>query len=239
MVITIGRKGNQPFPITDGYVSREHAIFSYDERTGLMTLTDRSGQGKGTFVWMGNAFQQISQCNVDSSTKVRLGPYFSFQISQLFQPSKKEKTPPQPKPQRVDISYLQRVTDQYESTKLQVEQKQASVNNLRSLSLVGSLLAGSISALLPNLFGDLEQEEKALIMIIGPAIAIVFLVTLWLYCSRTSKKLILKKTSNEKEYKKNYCCPKCHTPFSGKIYENILAEGKCPKCKSEYYDSRY
>ena len=35
--------------------------------------------------------------------------------------------------------------------------------------------------------------------------------------------------------KLNYCCPKCGFHFGLKLYENILAEGKCPntscRCK--------
>ena len=240
MIITIGRNGNQPFPITDGYVSREHAIFTYDQNTGIMTLTDRSGADKGTFVWMGNGFQQISQCNVDASTKVRLGPYFQFQIRQLFQAQTKQppepKQPPKP-PVRVDISYLQRVADEYEQTKLQVEQKQASVNSLRSLSLVASLFGGSISGVVSNLF-EMDEEYKWVPIVVGLAIGLIIIFSLVYYCNSTSKKLILKKTQNEKQYKKNYGCPKCHISFVGKVYENILAEGKCPKCKAEYYDSR-
>ena len=66
--IVIGRAGNQPFIIKDEYVSREHAIFTYDETTGLMTLTDNSRAEAGTFVRMGNQFIRISQCNVDATT---------------------------------------------------------------------------------------------------------------------------------------------------------------------------
>ena len=35
--LIIGREGNQPFPIVDEYVSRQHALFTYDESTGIMT----------------------------------------------------------------------------------------------------------------------------------------------------------------------------------------------------------
>jgi len=236
--IIIGREGNQPFTINDDYVSRQHAVFTYDERTGLMTLTDKSRPEVGTFVRMGNQFQQISQCNVDVTTDIRLGPYFTFRVGQLFQTPSKPKPSSQalkPKQEKVDIAYLRKVAENYEAIKLQVEQKQANVNSLRTLSLVGSLAGGGISAIIPKMVGE---DVEWYILLIGPIIAVLFLVVLMLYCSKVSKDVILKKNKNEKNYKISFCCPKCHVPFAGKLYENILAEGKCPKCKVEFYDSK-
>ena len=245
--IIIGREGNQPFPIHDEYVSRRHAIFTYDEATGLMTITDKSRPNVGTFVRMGHQFQQISQCNVDATTDIRLGPYFTFRIGQLFQtpqiqqtPQPPKKTPPEkPKVEKADIAYLRRVAENYEETKLKLEQKQADINSLRTLSLVGSIAGGVISPVIMNMVGNIADDEKIYYQAIGPIIAVIFLVALMMYCSKASKDIILKKNKNDKIYKITFCCPnpKCRVPFAGKLYENILAEGKCPKCKTEFYDS--
>lgn len=242
--IVIGREGNQPFPITDEYVSRQHAIFTYDEVTGVMTLTDKSRPEVGTFVKMGNQYQQVSQCRVDVTTDVRLGPYYTFRVGQLFrspQPKQVPKpapdaiqTPSQQQPLKEDISYLRKVAENYEKTKLQLEQKQANINSLRTLSLVGSLAGGGISAIIPKVMGD---TQDLYVLLIGPIIAVVFLVVLMMYCSKASRDVIVKKNKNEKNYKISFCCPKCHVPFAGKLYENILAEGKCPKCKVAFYES--
>ncbi len=238
--IIIGREGNQPFAINDEYVSRQHAIFTYDERTGLMTLTDKSRPEVGTFIRMGNQFQQITQCNVDATTDIRLGPFFTFRVGQLFQspaqpqqPSKPQK----PKLEKIDIAYLRKVAENYEETKLKLEQKQANINSLRTLSLVGSLAAGAISPIITNMVGK-DVEIPLYYNLIRPGIAVIFLVALMMYCSKASKDIILKKSQNDKNYKISFCCPKCHVPFAGKLYENILAEGKCPKCKVEFYDSK-
>lgn len=239
--IIIGREGNQPFAINDEYVSRQHAIFTYDERTGLMTLTDKSRPEVGTFIKMGNQFQQISQCNVDATTDIRLGPYFTFRVGQLFQSPVQPKHPskPQkPKPEKVDIAYLRKVAENYEETKLKLEQKQTSINNLRTLSLVGSLSGGTISTILSLMLGEDDQQMKIMALVIGLSISVVFLVSLMIYCSKKSKEVVVKKSQNDKNYKISFCCPKCHVPFAGKLYENILAEGKCPKCKVEFYDSK-
>lgn len=231
--IIIGREGNQPFAINDEYVSRQHAIFTYDEKRGVMTLTDNSRPEIGTFVRMGNQYQQINQCNVDATTSVRLGPYFTFSIRQLFQ--KQPVSPPKPQ-QKIDIAYLRKVAENYEENRIRLDQKQASINSLRSLSLIGTVAGGAVSAAIPNMMGK-DVELPFIVYLIGPFIAVIFLILLMLYCSKSSKDIIVNKNKNEKNYKISFCCPKCHVPFAGKLYENILAEGKCPKCKAEFYDS--
>lgn len=232
--IIIGREGNQPFPIVDEYVSRQHAVFMYDDATGMMTITDKSRLGIGTFVRMGNQYQQVSQCNVDPTTEVRLGPYFTFKIGQLFQMSSVKSQSlslgQKKKQEKVDIADLRMIAEKYEETKIKLEQKQANINSLRSLTLVGSLAGGGISAII----GGQEWYWH----VIGPVIAVIFCISLMLYCSISSKNIITNKNRNEKSFKISFCCPKCHVPFVGKLYENILAEGKCPKCKIEFYDSK-
>lgn len=240
--IIIGREGNQPFTITDEYVSRQHAVFTYDEATGAMTLTDKSRPEVGTFVKTGTAYRQVSQCRVDADTEVRLGPYFVFRIGQLLQspqplagqPANSLRAGSAQQPAKEDISYLRKVAENYEKTKLQLEQKQASINSLRTLSLVGSFAGGGISAIIPKVMGD---SQDLYVLLIGPIIAVVFLVVLMMYCSKVSRDVIVKKNKNEKNYKISFCCPKCHVPFAGKLYENILAEGRCPKCKVPFYES--
>ena len=179
--IVIGREGNQPFTINDEYVSRQHAIFTYDETTGVMTLIDKSRPNVGTFVRMGNQFQQISQCNVDATTDVRLGPYFTFRIGQLFQtaapkPSPKLENPQHPKVEKVDIAYLRRVAENYEANKLQLEQKQASVNSLRTLTLVGTLVGGSITTILSLILGKEDPRMQIIAAAIGLSISLIFLI---------------------------------------------------------------
>ncbi len=239
--IIIGREGNQPFAINDEYVSRQHAIFTYDESTGLMTLTDKSRPNVGTFIRMGNQFQQISQCNVDATTDIRLGPFFTFRVGQLFQspvhPQKPSK-PQKPKQEKVDIAYLRRVAENYEETKLRLEQKQASVQSFQSMGSLGLLLSAAISGILPKMLEGSGEGIAWYYMAIGPIIAVSFLIALQIYCMKSKKDIIIKKNQNDKNYKISFCCPKCHVPFAGKLYENILAEGKCPKCKVEFYDSK-
>ncbi len=232
--IIIGKEGNQPFAITDSYVSRRHAILSYDEATRIMTLTDNKSSN-GTYVNLGGVFQRIEQCRVDANTVVRLGPNFTFMIGQLLKSQGGGggvSKPPQKKPEKVDISHLRWVAENYETTKLKLERKQATINSLRMLTIAGSLIGSVIGAALPRI---LNEEGNPLYSAIGPVVAIVFLIGLLLYCGKAGREVIVKKNQNEKEYKISYCCPKCHAPLAGQVFENVLAAGKCPKCKTEYY----
>lgn len=239
MELIIGKAGNQPFSIVDEYVSRQHARFSYNEVTKEMILTDTSTNG--TFVKVGNVFQQISTCRVNVNTEVRLGLHFVFRIGQLFaQPGGRKQQPKQQpmqggqqeKPKKVDIAFLRKVAEQYETNKLAIEKKQNTLNSVRSLTLVGTVLGGAISGLLPFMGGDAKT-----LWWIAPAVTITFLGSLVFYLNKAGGSLVEKRSRNEKDYKIRYCCPNCHLPLAGKLYENILAEGKCGKCKTEYYDS--
>lgn len=234
--IIIGREGNQPFVINDDFVSRQHAIFSYDESTGVMTITDRSRPGVGTFVRMGNHFQQVTQCYVDPSTDIRLGPYFTFRISQLFRPKQQQQKSQHPIIEKADITYLRNVTEQYEETKIKLEQKQANINSLRGLSLMATIAGGGVSVLIPKMISH-GGDPEWYFSLIGPFLALLILGGLMFYCNKASKEIIKAKNRNEKNYKISFCCPKCHVPFAGKLYENILAESKCPKCKTEFYET--
>ena len=239
--ITIGREGTQPFPINDEYVSRHHAIFTYDQATGVMTLSDCSRPEAGTYVRMGNHFQRVSQCNVSPTTDVRLGPYFTFRVGQLFQPPqppgghKKPEEKKEEKPEQVDIAYLRRIAEDYEEAKLRLDQQQSENNTYKTFTMVGSLSAAIITPIVTEMMGT---NPPLYAKFIGPAVAIVFCASLLIYLGHQGKKIILDKSKNEKNYKIKFCCPKCHVPLTGKLYENLLAEGKCPKCKVKYYDSK-
>lgn len=245
MELIIGKQGNQPFSIVDEYVSRKHAIFTYNEATKEMTLTDTSKNG--TFVKMGGHFQQISTCRVTPNTEVRLGMNFVFRIGQLFNQKANQQvqnsTKPIPqnpqsaqqpqKPKKADIAFLRKVAEQYESNKMQIEKKQNTLNGLRSLTIVGTVLGSVLSGALGMYLG----EDAKQYVWIAPVFTLVFLGSLVTYIISAGGKVLEMKNRNEKDYKIRYCCPTCHLPLAGKLYENILAEGKCGKCKTEYYDS--
>lgn len=233
MDILIGKQGNQPFQLTESSISRRHAIFHLDEATKRMTLRDNNSTN-GT--WLlgndGNFHRLNGTVAVSPSTLVRLGARYTFRIKDLLQKgnSGKKEEPP------VDISKLRNVYNTYISNKMELESKQSGIMMWRiaAMSMGGAfgLILGMF--LPPDLVDD--KTASAIIKIIGIAIGVG---VGWIIVSSKSRSLTLRKFQNEQYYKKNYCCPKCGYHFGTKIYDNLLAEGKCPNpsCRCKFKGS--
>lgn len=107
------------------------------------------------------------------------------------------------------------------------------INSLRSCTIIISLLAGSAGTILTNQLGSENAVTISIAIAVG---AVVLMVILLAVINGYNKKIMQRRKDNEKNYSIRYVCPECKVSFRGKIYENILAEGKCPKCKSVYYE---
>ena len=115
---------------------------------------------------------------------------------------------------------------------MSLESKTSNIMMWRMASLsLGGIFAVMISLILPKEVAG-NETISAIIKISGSILAIGIS---WFVVDMKSKGLIQKKDQNERYFKKNYCCPKCGFHFGLKLYENILAEGKCPntscRCK--------
>ena len=89
-----------------------------------------------------------------------------------------------------------------------------------------------------QLLGEEAENSEVYSLLLGVGLAAVLFFILWYSINQHQSKIIRQRTQNEHDYAVKYCCPECHTSFKGKVYENILAEGRCPKCKAEYYESK-
>lgn len=80
-----------------------------------------------------------------------------------------------------------------------------------------------------------------LVTVLPIVLAVVLMIVLLIFINNYNKKLIKERNKNEHDYAVKYCCPDpdCHVSFRGKIYENILSERRCPRCKSEYYEKNH
>lgn len=223
MDIIIGKYGNQPFKLIESSISRQHALFHLDEATGKMTLKD-SNSTNGTWILArdGKFKRLVGEAPVGLNTLVRLGASATFRIKDLLV---NEENP-------VDISKLKIVYECYNQNKMSLESKTANIMMWRMASLsLGGIFAVMISLILPKEVAG-NETISAIIKISGSILAIGIS---WFVVDMKSKGLIQKKDQNERYFKKNYCCPKCGFHFGLKLYENILAEGKCPntscRCK--------
>ena len=243
--VIIGTQGNQPFPIHDPKVSRRHAILNIGDN-GQIQLIDNNSTN-GTYVYNGAAFVRLyanQPCNVLPDSMIQLGPDTRFHVRRLLaapqqqqqphslggqgagggQPQQQQSTKKEPK--KVDISKLRYVSEHYESEKMRLESKLGMINGFRS----GTILISLSSAALGSYF----TSEWAKFMPI--IIALVLMLVLLGVINSFNKKLIKQRKDNEHDYAVNYVCPVCYVSFRGKVYENILAERSCPRCKAQYYD---
>lgn len=253
--IIIGTQGTQPFAISDPRVSRRHAVLNITDG-GQMFLIDTSSTN-GTFVYNGSVFVRLYPNQpyvVTPDTMIQLGPETRFHVRKLLQrvgalaqspgnneiklrqAAKGESAGKNPK--RVDISNLRKVSEVYEGKKMHIDSKIGMINGLRGLTILITLIAGAVGTFLTQNSSLPETSEfgmdpKTLIVLF---VAIILTVLLQYYIHRYNKNLIRQRKDNEHTYAVKYVCPECHVSFRGKIYENILAERCCPRCKTQYYD---
>ena len=218
MDIILGKNGNQPFPLTESSISRHHASFHLDEKSGKMILRDEKSTN-GTYIKAKDGtFKRLGL-----NTIVRLGAKHTFTIKELI--------PPPPLPPEVDISKLRSVYEIYNSNKMNLEAKTSNIMMLRIASMsLSAIVVNILTLFIPQ--DVMDQTTKVAIQAIGTVLA---LVLSWWLVDMKNKDLIRRKDQNERYFRKNYCCPKCGFHFGTRIYDNILAEGRCPnnncKCK--------
>lgn len=244
--IIIGKEGNQPFMITDPDVSRYHAVLQIDDRGNLFIIDKNSTNG--TYLYNGYSFQRLESnipYPVVPESMLQLGPNTRFHIRRLLptqpiqpQPARQgvqSKQAPQ-KVKKADINHLRKISDDYSEKKMTLESKAGSINGLRSLTILVSMIAGATGPVVAQLAG-LEGNSANFATLGSIAMGCILMGILLMVINKRNKRIIKERNANEKNYAVNYCCPVCKASFRGKIYENILAEGQCPKCKTQYYDS--
>lgn len=242
--IIIGKEGNQPFQIGDPKVSRRHAILNIDEVSKQMQLIDNNSTN-GTYIYNGSGFVRLyanQPYPVTLDTMIQLGTETRFHVRRLLPPQTAptpQKPKEKPKPKRVDIRGLRRISEHYNNEKMRLDSKMNGVNGLRSATIIISLSSTMGGKLLAGqLLGENTENAEVYSWLFGVGLAAILFFILWYSINQRQSKILRQRTKNEHDYAVKYCCPECHTSFRGKVYENILAEGKCPKCKAEYYESK-
>lgn len=225
MDILIGKQGNQPFQLTESSISRQHAILHVDKPTGKMILKDINSTNGTWILTKDGVFKRlVGETPVSPETLVRLGAKHTFRIKELLKPKEQEA---------VDISDIKGVYEAYTKNKMALEAKTSNIMMWRMASLsLGSILGLVLSVALPD---EIAGNQVASIFV--KALGIVLSIGIsWMIVDRMNKNLISRKDQNENYFKKKYCCPKCGYHFGFKVYQNIIAEGRCPNsnCKCRF-----
>ena len=232
MDILIGKQGNQPFALTENSISRKHAILHVDKVTGKMTLTD-NGSLNGTYLQLNDgSFKRISGATqVGPETVVRLGAVQTIRIKDVIGIGEGSDAGTGGG-NTVDISKLRGIYEAYQKNKLSLEAQTSSIMTMRMTSIgIGGVVATVVMTCIPS---DFTGDPNVGMLIKGVTSLVALLVSL-IIVNVKNKNLINRKDQNERFFKKYYCCPKCGYHFGTRLYDNLLAEGKCPnnncKCK--------
>ena len=213
--VVVGRKGNQPFAISDKGVSGKHLRITL-QADGNALVEDLESTN-GTFI---DGLRIVKKV-VPVSTVVRLGSSFSFKISDaLAQPTNDGNQ---------DAAYLERfaaleeVWNKYQADKIALQKKNASKGFLRMmpLFLLGAL--GYVISLIPSL-----ADYRTLITISGLALGVI--ITWISYQSATNLPEQMEKLNQQ--FQIDYVCPKCKqflgfTPFEAVKNKRQCSNSKC------------
>ncbi len=241
--IIIGKEGNQPFALYDPKVSRRHALLQADDNGRLFLIDNNSTNG--TYIYNGYAFERIAPNTpypVTPESMIQLGPDTRFHVRRLLNKSEGGGGEtggggkPVREPKKVDIKHLRKISEDYAERKMELESKAGSINGLRSLTILVSMVAGATGPVITQIAG-LEGTSATAASLGSIGVGVILMMILLMVINKRNKQIIKDRAANEKEYAVKYCCPSCGVSFRGKIYENVLSERQCPKCKVQYYDS--
>lgn len=249
--IIVGKQGQQPFQILDPKVSRRHAILNIQDN-GQIFLIDNDSTN-GTYIYNGQTFVRIipkEPIAVSPDSMIQLGPDTRFHVRKVLArvggpapapngaPNGADRQPPKKQPKKYDITHLRKISDRYTAKKMELESKTGMINGLRSCTILVSLIAGAAPTIISH---GSDKKDMMLVTVLPIVLAVVLMIVLLIFINKYNKKLIKERNKNEHDYAVKYCCPDpdCHVSFRGKIYENILSERRCPRCKSEYYEKNH
>lgn len=216
--VTVGRKGNQPFEITEKTVSSKHlkAVLLSDGRVKIEDL----GSTNGTYV----DDKKIAEAIVSPDQVVMLGPSFQIRIGDAL------GIVPQTSEEQSEVSAefakLQKIYEDYEAAKIKLQQVNARKQFLRSLPGVASTLLFALSFLL----GDSVNSIKpfmGLLMIAGIG------ASSWM-AFKGQQDMPVKMEELNKKFMIDYVCPKCKSFLGFLPFENLKNRGVCSICKKKW-----
>ena len=209
--MVIGKQGEQPFQITDGYVSRRHCEITPTARVGVFHLKDLDSSN-GTFV---NGISVV-ECDVTYNDTLTLGKNYVLDLSSLFPQQKSGTSDSFSGSRSVFPQHLRQVYDNH------IEQRQKIASSQR-WGMVWRLFV-------PQIF---TQALALLLGGVGPAIGLVvgLLVTVIITKTTDSSSKQIEDLNNQ--FKQKYVCGRCNRflgDFPPEYIENNL-KCTCQYCK--------
>lgn len=222
MEIIIGRKGEQPFTITDKSVSGKHLK--------LTTLPDGNvqvedlGSSNGTFIDGVRIIKKV----VSRNTVIQMGSNYTFKISDVL-PEVQKASKVQQQTQNVtstqkttpeySIRPLKKIWEEFESAKEELDEKNKNIQLWRSAAPIFTMGSGALGVVFPYAF---------ILTFIGLGLTI--------YAFYMAKNFDYKKSINEVQdrFENKYLCPNCNHFLENRKYKLLVQDKKCRYCGCKF-----
>lgn len=235
MEIIVGRKGNQPFTITDKTVSGKHLKLS-TMPDGNIHVEDLCSSN-GTFI----DGLRIKEKVVSRNTIVQMGPSYTFRISDVIPEvassgrsasgSNMGGQPQRPQQPTYDPEFIRKfekleaVWTKYQQDKIDLQKSNASKGFLRMMPMFVLGGIGYMVSCIPEL-----ADYRTAITFAGLGIGII--ITWISYQSATSLPEQMEKLNQQ--FQIDYVCPKCKQFLGFVPFEGVRNRKQCPSCKSKW-----
>ena len=218
--LIVGREGNQPFPILEEGVSRQHLQVTVPDRMdGVWSVKDL-GSSNGTFVQQkdGTFVRMTGIRQLSWNTVIRMGPDNmygrTFWLCQLTQTD--------PNDFSLQFTELNRQLNAFSAEKQRrIEKQEDERKKAVYTRVIISLSILALAFILPEIIPGMNDKAAMTFRIVGMGISGPILLLLGIR---------KKKDDMSKDYKTVFRCPngKCGRPLS----EYDIRRGQCPACKA-------
>lgn len=135
---------------------------------------------------------------------------------------------PQP-PKTIDLTPLKAIWQEYQERQKKMAIKanrMQAIQSLQGLFTMGGLALGVI-------FSNGESRNMTF-MVIGYGLAIIFLVSIFIYRWKTAGRQLAEKEALQKWYQDHYVCPSCGKYLGSAGYDILSQNDRCPYCKAVF-----
>lgn len=222
MEIIVGRRGEQPFSITDKSVSGKHLKLTTMPDGNV--LVEDLGSSNGTFIEGVRIMRKV----VSRNTVIRMGLHYTFKISDVLPETPKinnvkkqaqNVTSTQKIVPEYSIRYLKNVWEEFESTKEELDEKNKNIQLWRSAAPIFTMGSGALGVMFHYAF---------ILTFIGLGLTI--------YAFYMAKNFDYKKSLKEAQdrFENKYLCPNCKHSLENRKYKMLVQDKKCRYCGCKF-----
>lgn len=162
---------------------------------------------------------EVDRKLITTNSKVQMGKdRYAINVESIIEAAKKIIGPPV-----VHIGHLERVYDEYEEGRNDINEKVKLYNNLKGLPMLVSIIGTGVAFAVPK-----GKELSIGLAIIAGIVAIYGYIKSFTYKPAEMQKEL------QEDFEKNYVCPSCKKYLEGRRYNLLLQDGKCKKCGAKF-----